>query len=64
MSPQQILENKYKMKVIYHISGEWCLKHNFVIIDVSPVDFTENETHCVSQTLVLYHLVTKGNVFP
>lgn len=66
MSSQQILENKYKMKVIYHISGEYCLKRNLVLIDISPTDFTKNETHCVSQTLALhsYHLVAKGKVYP
>lgn len=66
MSSQQILENKYKMEVIYYISGECCLKHNFVLIDISPIDFIKNETLCVSQTLALqsYHLVAKGNVFP
>lgn len=48
MSSQQILENKYKMKVIYHISGECDLKHDFVLIDITPTGFTKNETLCFS----------------
>lgn len=47
------------MKVRYHISGEYCLQHNFVLIDIGVLTSLRMR-HLALQS---YHLVTKGNVF-